>query len=274
MVGAYQLLCDTPVVRLSLYRCTAEKSERAITEAHARSDIALVQRGTFCYRSSGAPVPLVPGMALLGNAGEEYACSHEHTGGDECLVFQYGDAQLDQVTGRFRRHALPPLPRLGALGRLAIAAAEGRSSIGLEEIAYELAAQVGIALGQGASEAPPDRAADRARVVRAAEWIDLNAGEAIGLEEMANAAGLSPFHFVRLFRRQLGVTPHQYLVRARLRRAVALLLDTTLPVTEVGYAVGFADLSNFVRTFRRELGRPPGDYRRRKILQVDLQAAT
>ena len=59
-----------------------------------------------------------------------------------------------------------------------------------------------------------------------------------------------------------GTTPHQYLIAARLRLAVRLLLDTDLPVTRVAYDAGFQDLSNFNHTFRRVVGCTPRAYRR------------
>jgi AraC-like DNA-binding protein len=64
-----------------------------------------------------------------------------------------------------------------------------------------------------------------------------------------------------LFERVLGVTPHQYLVRARLRQAARLLADDSLSITQIAYDVGFGDLSNFVRTFRRAAGVSPRGFR-------------
>jgi AraC family transcriptional regulator len=73
------------------------------------------------------------------------------------------------------------------------------------------------------------------------------------------------------------VTPHQYLVRSRLRNAARLLADQDRPVTDVAYDVGFGDLSNFVRTFHRAAGVSPGRFRamargERKILQERIDA--
>jgi AraC-like DNA-binding protein len=73
----------------------------------------------------------------------------------------------------------------------------------------------------------------------------------------------------------LGVTPHQYLVRSRLRHAARLLADDERPVTDVAYDVGFGDLSNFVRTFHRAAGVSPRRFREasrgmRKIFQERL----
>jgi AraC family transcriptional regulator len=86
---------------------------------------------------------------------------------------------------------------------------------------------------------------------------------------------LSPFHFLRLFSSVLGVTPHQYLIRSRLRRAARLLADDARSITDIALEVGFGDLSNFVRTFHRAAGVSPRTFRQaakgdRKILQDRL----
>nr|WP_246541965.1 helix-turn-helix transcriptional regulator [Collimonas antrihumi] len=87
---------------------------------------------------------------------------------------------------------------------------------------------------------------------------------------------MSPFHFLRLFSRALNVTPHQYLLRSRLRHAARLLADGC-SVTDTAYDVGFNDLSNFVRTFHRAAGVSPKYFQRaargeRKIFQEKLDS--
>ena len=103
----------------------------------------------------------------------------------------------------------------------------------------------------------PDAARDRRRAVETALWIDAHSHRQIDLEDAAAQAGISPFHFLRLFSDVLGVTPHQYLVRSRLRHAARRLADDDSPITDIAYDVGFADLSNFVRTFHRAAGASP-----------------
>jgi AraC-like DNA-binding protein len=57
------------------------------------------------------------------------------------------------------------------------------------------------------------------------------------------------------------VTPHRFLIQTRIRRAIALLRETSRPVTEIAFEVGFGDLSNFINAFRREVGVSPRRYR-------------
>jgi len=121
----------------------------------------------------------------------------------------------------------------------------------------------------------PDAARDRRRAVETALWIDANSHRQINLDDAAAQAGISPFHFLRLFSQTLGVTPHQYLVRSRLRHAARRLADDDSPVTDIAYDVGFEDLSNFVRTFGRAAGASPLKFRqasrgKRKIFQERL----
>lgn len=161
------------------------------------------------------------------------------------------------------------------LGELAQAVVDGESDAGLDEVAWCLAARF-VSLVADRGERPrafPQR--DRKRAVDAAHWIESRLHEAVDLERAAGELGLSPFHFLRLFSGVLGVTPHQYLVRARLRRAARLLADPQRPITDVALEVGFADLSNFIRTFRRAAGVSPSAFRRaargdRKILQASI----
>ena len=176
----------------------------------------------------------------------------------------------------WRTACLPPLPELIVLGELAQTAAEGKSDIGLDEAGLLFAARfVEVVTGE-ARRVPSVRARDRSRVREAAMWIDANASEPIDLASAAREVEMSPYHFLRSFAGIVGVTPHQYLLRSRLRRAARLLADDALPITEVAFEVGFNDLSNFVRTFHRAAGVSPRGFRRaakgdRKIFQDRLR---
>jgi AraC-like DNA-binding protein len=103
-----------------------------------------------------------------------------------------------------------------------------------------------------------------ARVTRAVRAADEDPASTITLLDLAGTAGLSPFHFLRVFEQVTGVTPHQYLRRARLRAAAArLVAEEGVPVTDIALDAGFGDISNFNRAFRAEFGVSPGAYRRR-----------
>jgi len=224
-----------------------------------------VRKGSFGYRARGRSFDLVAGSVLVGYPGDEYICTHEHSCGDECLSIELAPSFVDTLgadTGLWRIGAVQPLPELMVLGELAQAAADHGSDFGLDEAAVLFAVRfVEIVSGRGRDRLKITTG-DRRRAVEAALWIDDNSYAPINLDAAAAEAGLSAFHFLRLFRKVLGVTPHQYLVRSRLRHAARLLADSTKPITDIAYEVGFGDLSNFVRTFHRAAGVSPRSFRR------------
>ncbi|HEV2955931.1 MAG TPA: AraC family transcriptional regulator [Xanthobacteraceae bacterium] len=262
------------------YRCDARPADRPAVERHGAYSLSYVRRGSFGYRVRDEAFELVAGSVLIGRRGDEYVCTHDHVCGDECLSIQLSPA-LAETIGRhveiWRTGSLPPLGELVVLGELAQAAAEGRSDIGVEEAALLFVTRlVEIVTGEKRA-APPVRARDRRRAVEAALRIEATCDQPIDLARAAKDAGLSPFHFLRVFAHVLGVTPHQYLVRSRLRRAARLLAEGARPITDVAFDVGFGDLSNFVRTFRRAAGVSPRRFRRaakgdRKVFQDRLAA--
>lgn len=140
----------------------------------------------------------------------------------------------------------------------------GAPLIGLEELALLLASDVLREAGKGALRSRPtgcDDARARGRTGAAIELLEQSGSEELRLAEIAKHVGLSPYHFLRLFKRECGVTPYQFLIRLRIRRAIQLLRDTKRPVTEIAYQVGFSDLSNFINAFRREVGCSPRQFR-------------
>lgn len=198
------------------------------------------------------------------------------------LSFHFTPDVVESIGGdaaAWRTVCLPPLSETMVLAELAQAAAGGHADIGLDETALLLAARFFELVSGRGSAAQALRALDRRRAVEVALWIDANAGDPIDLEGSAAQAGLSAFHFLRLFARVIGATPHQYLVRCRLRRAArALAEDAARSVTDIAFDSGFGDVSNFVRTFHRAAGVSPRRFRRsalreRKILQDRLARA-
>jgi len=263
------------------FRCEHDRHDRPFTEVHGCHSLAYVRKGSFGYRCRGVTQELVAGSILVGHLGDEFMCTHDHTVGDECLALQLDPELVDAAGGSaelWRRGGVPPLPELVVLGELAQAAADGRSSVGVDEAALLLVHRfVEVAKGRPATRAEGSHL-DRRRAVEAALSLDARCAEDIDLDGAAREAGLSQYHFLRIFARALGVTPHQYLVRARLRRAAALLPDESRSITSIAFEVGFQDVSNFVRTFGRAAGVSPRAFRRasksdRKDLQERLALA-
>jgi len=267
------------------FHCDAGPGDPAFPELHAAFSLSYVRHGTFGYQVRGRRYEMVAGAVLIGFPGDEFICTHDHACGDACLSFRLAPEVAETVGSSekvWKRGALPPLAQIMVLGELAQAAATGASSVGLDEVGMVLAARLAELVGGKSQQLRRSSPRDRRRAVETALWLDANAHEPVDLDSAARRAGLSPYHFLRVFANIVGVTPHQYLLRSRLRRAARALAEDDRPVSEIALDVGFADLSNFVRTFHRAAGVSPRGFRQaaraasrdnRKILQDRLAHA-
>ena len=271
-------LLERKRISVSDFRCTAEPGEKPFAEQYACHSISYVRKGSFGCHCRGRFHELVAGSILVGHPGDEYVCTHDHVVGDECLSFFLDPELVDGIGDTreiWRVGSVPPLPELMVLGELAQTAAGGNSDIGLDEVGRLFASRFIDMVSGRASKPMTATLRDRRRAVEAALWIDAHSHRPIELEDAAAQAGISPFHFLRLFSDVLGVTPHQYLVRSRLRHAARRLANDDSLITDIAYDVGFNDLSNFVRTFHRAAGASPQKFRKasrgdRKIFQERL----
>ena len=240
------------------FRCNSR-----VTGLHGEPSISYVQNGSLAYRVNGKSFDLVPGSVLVGRPGADYVCSHDRGTRAECISFRFAPAFIEDIGDRSKAWqvgCIPPLAKLMVLGELAQSAKDGTSDVGLDEIGVLFAERLlEVASVTRRPSLGTDR--DRQRAVDAALWIDAHSHESVDLETAARAVELGVFHFLRTFSRVLGVTPHQYLVRSRLRRAARLLADDARSISDIALDIGFGDLSNFVRSFHRAAGVSPRRFR-------------
>lgn len=103
------------------------------------------------------------------------------------------------------------------------------------------------------------------RMLRARDAMDRGYAEPLDITALAKLAHVSEAHFIRTFRATFGETPHRYLQRRRVERAMRLLRETDRSVTDVCLEVGFSSLGTFSRTFRDIVGESPTEFRRRIV---------
>ena len=101
------------------------------------------------------------------------------------------------------------------------------------------------------------------RLLRARDAMDRDYAQPLDVPALARIAQVSPAHFARSFRATFGESPHHYLQRRRVERAMSLLRESEASVTDICFQVGFGSLGTFSRTFRANIGQSPRDYRRR-----------
>jgi AraC family transcriptional regulator len=249
--------------------CTSGPQDRPFEEQHSHYSVAVVVAGSFEYRSPRGHGLMTPGSLMLGDAGQCYECGHRHAEGDRCVAFWYEPAYFERlaadagVRGRpgFNSARLPALAAVSPLVARAAAGAVG-SEVPWEELGVKLAAAaLGVDEGRGgdANGLAPNAAARVTRTIRA---IERHQDSALSLQRLARAAGLSPYHFLRIFERLTGITPHQYVRRARLREAAIRLTGAPAKVLDIALDCGFGDVSAFNRAFRAEFGVSPTRYRK------------
>ena len=257
--------------------CTSGPDDRPFEERHASVAIALVTAGTFQYRSAGSRELMTPGSLMLANAGQSFECGHEHGLGDRCLSFHYDPDYFESLAAdaaggsrarpargvlpSFRPLRLPPLRPLSALAARACAGLTGSGNVSWEELTVQLAARTVQIAGGFTSGTGAVSPAATARVTRAVRRIERDPCDGLSLSELAREARLSPYHFLRTFQRLTGVTPHQYVLRTRLREAAVRLAAEPGRVADVAFDSGFGDVSNFNHAFRAEFGVSPRGYR-------------
>lgn len=260
--------------------CTLGPRDQPFEERHGGVCIAMVVAGSFGYRAAPGRELLTPGALLLGNAGDCFECGHRHGAGDRCIAFRYAPAYFERLAAdagvasgklNFKRARLPSLRALSPLIARACAGAcgDGSGAAAWDELAVELAAAALNASGALTRPEPSASATAWSRVAQIARVIDETPGAPHTLATLAAAAGLSEFHFLRTFQRVVGVTPHQYLLRARLRAAALRLREVGderaggAKVVDIALDCGFNDLSNFNHAFRAEFASSPRAWRAR-----------
>jgi AraC family transcriptional regulator len=253
--------------------CRAGPSDRPFEERHDGFSVSAVIEGSFTYRSDAGHGLLYPGALLLGNNGSCFECGHAHGVGDRCISLNVHEEQFSEIaafaatTSRFRFSAtsLPPSPRALPVIAHMEALSCAPSSLRSDELALRIVGRVIAAMtGDRQTPAAPTGRETR-RVVEAIRLVESDVARPLELKEMAAVAGMSKYHFLRVFRRLTGVTPHQYVISARLRRAALALASARRPVIAVALDSGFADLSTFNKTFRAAFGLTPTQYRASRI---------
>lgn len=232
--------------------------DRELATGHA---VNFVDAGTFRVRTRGAWHRLVADQIFVTRPGLEFSCAHDDDQPcDCCFSVGYSADAIESLRGDGLTPAtalVQPLTNRRAWLRLALAAC----TTGDEARADALAGELLWSLTDTTPARQPLFPASRlhwydARIERATSMIDSHYAEPLGLATLAREAGMSMYHFARVFRELRGMPPHRYLLGVRLARAAAQL-RAGASVTEACFATGFGSLSHFVATYRRRFGHTP-----------------
>ncbi len=267
-----KLLAAAPGYRVWDMRCALGPRDPANENQYPAYRVAAIVGGTFQIRSTlGDAVPVV-GSLLLGNACDCYCCRHHTPNGDRCINFDFEPQFLESVRAelgmrgigeRFRRALIAPSRESVSIAAAMEAVATGSTSSALREAAFEVAAaalaatHATVALGRKTSFR------NERAVMRAARYIESHYDTSCTLDELAARADMSPFHFLRVYRRVTGQTPHRHVLATRLRHAAQRLRASRDRIGDIALEVGFGDLSHFNASFMHHFRSTPGAYRAR-----------
>jgi AraC-like DNA-binding protein len=249
--------------------CSCGPEDRPFEETHQRFSIALVASGTFQYRSRAGAALMTPGSLMIGTPGQCFECGHEHASGDRCVSIWYDGDYFERLAAdagwrgplRVRVPRVPPVRALSPVVSRIVAGLARPDAVAWDEVALALAPGALAWIADHRTPPPSAPPGAVARVTRALRAIDRGRDRDLPLSALAAQADLSPFHFLRTFEQQTGLTPHQYIRRARLRDAAARLLSGDGKVVDAAFECGFGDESNYNRSIRKEFGVSPKQFR-------------
>ena len=265
----YTKLFSSPTV--SVDRSDHPKDQVHIDGSVARIthyDVTFVVSGEFRVERSHGTWAFSPGDVLLCYPGVSQAVFHPASGArDVCLCMRFASTGLEDILGSLPSvKAVPRRPASASnafnLWRLqealknddrltveSVALSSAQSFLGDEKTAFQW------------------RAVDRnfswyrLRVKRVCDYIAENCSCDCSLIGLARLAGISPFHFTRVFHYFMGLPVHQYVANCRMTEAAKAIRQGE-PVSDAAYGLGFSSLSYFSRAFRRHFGQSPSDFRK------------
>lgn len=285
---AYRTLHESPVVAVRDYTCRAAAGGPREEEVSTGNAVVLMRHGAFSRHFGRRRVTADVNEAAFFPKGATYRVSHEAGHGDRGTVFEVAPhalaaflRELDPASADlpepgipfpagpcenavFWRHRELVLRLEGATAaRPALLEPLEADALALQLVADVLEAAYerhGSARGR---RRPATEEGHAERVEAARAFLTSRMTERLTLDEVAEAAAVSPFHLARLFRRWTGVPIHRYLTRLRLRASLELLAEPGTDLASIAADLGFASHSHFADAFRREFGCAPSEFRRR-----------
>lgn len=280
-------LFASPHLRVFDEVCTSGKCGACATRARDASYVMLIRRGCFSYHLGSRVHFADPSTAFIYDAGAEYCASHPCDGGDDLTKFEVERDTLEELFPRRRRDddiavRMSPEAQLAHVKAYALLGGDRSDVVAKQEASLRL---MEILSRQPAIDPPAGRVARRQRrmVDVARGYLEENLSRNLDLGSVAQVAGCSPFHLMRLFRAETGQSLRSYRAHMRVAAALELLSMGMEDLTQIALEVGFASHSHLTDTFRAVLGVTPSQLRaeicdaglveRRRRLEAQLRTA-
>jgi len=255
---------------------------------HDFHELMVIREGKATHVLNGKEYVLLPGDVYLMRPGDEHGIMIDPTEAvaEVNVLFEFDRLDLNlrdlaEVPGFHALFSLEPAMR-GATdfkARLRLNPEELRKVLDLiDELEYEQAKELPgyrlksislfleliIFLSRAYTASERLKSQQVQRIGEAVSYIEANFAEAITIDELTDRARCSATQLRRIFQAAYGVSPHEYLTRTRVNRAMMMLRDSDLDITTIAHACGYHDSSYFTRTFRKTTGLTPSAYRERQ----------
>jgi AraC-like DNA-binding protein len=249
-------------LRLRRVTCDGHDDARVAEECNDDPCVIVVLRGRFVFRDRAITAVASPCTSLFLHDGHAHRIHHIDGEGDVCLSIR-GDVSSALVESGPTARPLSAHAYLRAQSvARRLSQGDALSRLALEEMLCE---------SLGTECRRPDRSArkDRAIADTITYTLERDIHALVSLSQVARVAGVSVFRACRAFKRATGTSIHRAHVDIRLRHALALLLDTDLPLAQLALDVGFANQPHFTNVFRRRFRTTPQRVRQSHRLPPD-----
>jgi len=293
MLADIRILFSSDVYHAVRYQCYCNTCSISQPEYNDYFCIDFMQTGFFEYRSFRRQEDMHTGRILITKPSFPYTIRHVDDQPDTTTTFRFDPAFFQQIAANYIREAgwflqnpdvhsivINSNAALDHLHHIFLQQVQPMEKAGqpighavpdklyVDELVLHLLDVVMSRLGNVAAVAPlPDalKLYHLPTIEQAQDYLLQHFREDISLQQLAQHCHTSPFHFSRIFKAVLGVSPHQYLLGIRLHQAKRLLGDTQQPVSDIAFACGFNNLEHFATAYRKKYNVSPSAYRRQLV---------
>lgn len=280
---------DSPLFRIYDFKCREQSGSASKREYEVNFCINFVRKGNFKYKIGRRIYDIYNNVVLLQNMNTEYTVTHDHHIHDECTSITIQESLLKEIANTYLSNGhsggydyrdfefpyvvIPATPEIDYIHMWLFKCAKKNlpgKSLQIDGLVIHLLQRIVSRLaGKELMRFPVDPGKKKKdqhleTIDRAKKFILENCHNEINLTDIAFNSYVSIFHFSRLFKHFTSYSPYQYLLEARLSRAVLLLRHSSLSVTEICLESGFNSLEHFISTFSNHFKMSPLKFRRLK----------
>lgn len=232
---------------------------------HSGFTIGIIENGRRQYSRGGEKLAATTGSIIVINPGEVHACCadnlccYEAMCPDDPAMAAWLNAEGQPTICRFTEMEIRDRRLYGQLKELFFILKQSGLSLEKQSLFTTAMAQLFNRYGEKARVLDNRTGTERHAVAIARDYLEDNYAENISLKDLSLLVGFSPYHLLRVFSAEIGLPPHVYQTRVRIKRARTLLAQGEM-LAEVAAAAGFADQAHFTRCFKRHMGVTPGRY--------------